>query len=51
MSRGIADEPDESEVVESEEISNGDLSEMIFIVFNEIKSLHLKLDEVLNGKR
>jgi hypothetical protein len=50
MSRGIADEPEDA-VEEVEEISNQDLSEMIFIVFNEIKSLHLKLDEVLNGKR
>jgi hypothetical protein len=50
MSRSIADEPEDA-VEEVEEISNGDLSEMIFIVFNEIKSLHLKVDEVLNGKR
>lgn len=50
MSRGIADEPDEVDVDEVEEVSNADLSEMIFIVFNEIKALHLKLDEVLNGK-
>jgi hypothetical protein len=49
MSRGIADEaePEDDEV---EEISNQDLSEMIFIVFNEVKALQLKLDEVLNGK-
>lgn len=50
MSRGIADEHDESEVGEVEEISNQDLSEMIFIVFNEVKALQLRLDEVLNGK-
>jgi hypothetical protein len=50
MSRGIADDADESEVEESEEITNGDLSEMIFILFNEIKALQLRLDEVLNGK-
>jgi hypothetical protein len=51
MSRGIADEAEDDEVQESEEISNQDLSEMIFIVFNEVKALQLKLDEVLNGKR
>jgi hypothetical protein len=51
MSRGIADEAEDNEVQESEEISNQDLSEMIFIVFNEVKALQLKLDEVLNGKR
>jgi hypothetical protein len=50
MSRGIADEAEDDEVQESEEISNQDLSEMIFIVFNEVKALQLKLDEVLNGK-
>jgi hypothetical protein len=50
MSRGIADDADESGVDEVEEISNQDLSEMIFIVFNEIKALQLRLDEVLNGK-
>ena len=49
MSRGIADEAEDA-VEEVEEISNQDLSEMIFIVFNEIKALQLKLDEVLNGK-
>lgn len=50
MSRGIVDEPEDDEVEESEEISNQDLSEMIFIVFNEVKALQAKLDEVLNGK-
>ena len=50
MSRGIADEAEDAGE-EVEEISNQDLSEMIFIVFNEIKSLHLKVDEVLNGKK
>ena len=50
MSRGIVDEPEDEQVDEVEEISNQDLSEMIFIVFNEIKALQLRLDEVLNGK-
>ena len=49
MSRGIADDvEDGDEVVES--VSNEDLSEMIFIVFNEVKALQARLDEVLNGK-
>lgn len=50
MSRGIVDEPEDEQVDEVEEISNQDLSEMIFIVFNEVKALQLRLDEVLNGK-
>lgn len=49
MSRGIADEPDE-ETTESEPVSNEDLSEMIFIVFNEVKLLGEKLDRLLDGK-
>jgi hypothetical protein len=49
MSRGIADQPDEDNV-ESEDVSNEDLSEMIFIVFNEVKLLHEKLDRILDGK-
>jgi hypothetical protein len=51
MSRGIVDDPeDEGTDEELEEVSNQDLSEMIFIVFNEVKALQAKLDEVLNGK-
>lgn len=50
MSRGIVDEPEDEQVDEVEDISNQDLSEMIFIVFNEVKALQLRLDEVLNGK-
>lgn len=50
MSRGIADDAEDSEVEEIEEVSNADLSEMIFILFNEIKTLQVKVDEVLNGK-
>lgn len=49
MSRGIVDEPDE-EATESEAVSNEDLSEMIFIVFNEVKLLGEKLDRLLDGK-
>lgn len=49
MSRSISD--DAEDVVEVEEISNQDLSEMIFIVFNEVKLLQAKLDEVLNAKK
>lgn len=49
MSRSISD--DAEDLVEVEEISNQDLSEMIFIVFNEVKLLQAKLDEVLNAKK
>jgi hypothetical protein len=48
VSRGIADDAEDEVFVE--EVSNQDLSEMIFIVFNEVKLLQAKLDEVLNGK-
>jgi hypothetical protein len=48
MSRGIVDEPEGVE--ESEAVSLEDLSEMIFIVFNEVKLLGEKLDRVLDGK-
>jgi hypothetical protein len=49
MSRGIADEPEDVEV-EVEPVSLEDLSEMIFIVFNEVKLLGERLDRVLDGK-
>jgi hypothetical protein len=49
MSRGIADDPEDLES-ESEPVSNEDLSEMIFIVFNEVKLLGEKLDRLLDGK-
>jgi hypothetical protein len=48
MSRGIVDEPEAVE--ESEAVSLEDLSEMIFIVFNEVKLLGEKLDRVLDGE-
>lgn len=51
MSRGIADESDDETLdLESEVVSNEDLSEMIFIVFNEVKLLGEKLDRLLDGK-
>ncbi len=50
VSRGIADDFEDVSEVEVEEVSNQDLSEMIFIVFNEIKVLQARLDEVLNAK-
>lgn len=52
MSRGIADGVDEVDDVEvdGDEVSNRDLAEMIFILFNEVKVLQLRLDEVLNAK-
>lgn len=49
MSRSISD--DAEDLIEVEEISNQDLSEMIFIVFNEVKLLQAKLDEVLNAEK
>lgn len=51
MARGIADEVDLDDVeVDADEVSNRDLAEMIFILFNEVKVLQLRLDEVLNAK-
>jgi hypothetical protein len=48
VSRGITDDPE----FEDEESSEGDidlneLAEMVFIVFNEVKLIHEKLDKLL----
>jgi hypothetical protein len=49
LSRGIADGDDDVESV-VEDVSNQDLAEMIFIVFNEVKALQLRLDEVFGAE-
>lgn len=48
MSRGIVDGPEDVDGVE--DVSNEDLSEMIFILFNEVKALQLRLEELFDGK-
>ena len=48
MSRGIADEAEDQEEQE-EAIDLNELAEMVFIVFNEIKLLHEKVDKLLDG--
>ena len=48
MSRGIADSFDEDESG-SEEVTNNDLSEMIFILFNELRDLSLKVDLLIGS--
>lgn len=49
MSRGIADLPEVED--EDEEkgspVSLDELAEMLFIVFNEVKAVSLKLDELV----
>lgn len=48
MSRGIADLPEvEDEVEELSPVSLEELAEMVFIVFNEVKAVSLKLDELV----
>lgn len=49
MSRGITDDA-EDVVEDTSEVDNVDLNElaeMVFIVFNEVKLLHEKLDKLL----
>jgi hypothetical protein len=48
VSRGIADLPEDVEDVEggSAPVSLDELAEMLFIVFNEVKAVSLKLDEL-----
>jgi hypothetical protein len=48
VSRGIADEAEDQEEQE-EAIDLNELAEMVFIVFNEIKLLHEKVDKLLDG--
>lgn len=45
MSRGIADLPEDVEE-QGEPVSLEELAEMLFIVFNEVKAVSLKLDEL-----
>lgn len=47
MSRGIADLPEvEDEEGQDSPVSLDELAEMLFIVFNEVKAVSLKLDEL-----
>lgn len=47
MSRGIADLPEDVEDEgQDAPVSLDELAEMLFIVFNEVKAVSLKLDEL-----
>lgn len=46
MSRGIADLPEDVVEGQGEPVSLEELAEMLFIVFNEVKAVSLKLDEL-----
>lgn len=51
MSRGITDDAEFDEDVDtSEDISLNEVAEMVFIVFNEIKVMQEKLDQLLQSK-
>ena len=49
MSRGITDDPEfeDEESSDDGDVDLNELAEMVFIVFNEVKLLHEKLDKLL----
>ena len=48
MSRGITDDAEDvEETSEDENVDLNELAEMVFIVFNEVKLVHEKLDKLL----
>ena len=50
MSRGIADEAEDVEESPEADIDLNELAEMVFIVFNEVKLIHEKLDKLLEAR-
>ena len=52
MSRGITDDPEfeDEESKDDGDIDLNELAEMVFIVFNEVKLLHEKLDKLLEAR-
>lgn len=47
MSRGITDDAEDVEETSEDAVDLNELAEMVFIVFNEVKLLHEKLDKLL----